>query len=475
MTSCPSPEMLTDYLEGTLATAAEMHDLEVHLVDCSSCRQALRQMARRADNALVSALSIVPAEAACLDEETIARYVEDTADDADREWVEAHAADCRFCAEEIKSARAFRTQMQDYDWTAASAIADSYTWQHRARALFAQPRLWRGLVAAPAALAVTLLVLWSLRAAQRPFTLQVTRLQRQVRSLQQSQGTLAHKLQLSHEEAARAVAMVPHWKAEVSRIQEEAARLRRQNDQLVQKANTRPANAGLQQRVALNDGSGQLVIDPRIGPVRVQKLPTSVVEALTRQKLEMPLALADLHGRNSTLLGKGQASSFALISPISTFVLNDRPSFRWQRQTDATRYAVTLVDITNDSEIQSETIAPDKPGRQIEWTLPKIQEPLRRGGRYRWYVVATLTDGRTVQSPSRSAAPAMFQVLDTAAARSIRKAQETYADSPLTLGVLYARAGLLDDADRQIRAVLTSNPQSALARKLWQSLCAHSK
>jgi hypothetical protein len=36
----------------------------------------------------------------------------------------------------------------------------------------------------------------------------------------------------------------------------------------------------------------------------------------------------------------------------------------------------------------------------------------------------------------------------------------------LTLGILYAQSGLLDDAEREFQALLRANPQSPLVRKL---------
>lgn len=46
------------------------------------------------------------------------------------------------------------------------------------------------------------------------------------------------------------------------------------------------------------------------------------------------------------------------------------------------------------------------------------------------------------------------------------------AGSHLTLGVLYAQAGLLDDAERELQLLLRANPQSALAQKLLRGVRA---
>jgi Tfp pilus assembly protein PilF len=62
--------------------------------------------------------------------------------------------------------------------------------------------------------------------------------------------------------------------------------------------------------------------------------------------------------------------------------------------------------------------------------------------------------------------------VDQAKADELAKAKNAGADSHLTLGVLYAQAGLLDDAEHELRALLRANPQSALAQKLLRSVRA---
>jgi hypothetical protein len=45
-----------------------------------------------------------------------------------------------------------------------------------------------------------------------------------------------------------------------------------------------------------------------------------------------------------------------------------------------------------------------------------------------------------------------------------------YAGRRLALGLLYAEAGLLDDAERELKALLVANPQSPIAKSLWLDL-----
>jgi hypothetical protein len=57
----------------------------------------------------------------------------------------------------------------------------------------------------------------------------------------------------------------------------------------------------------------------------------------------------------------------------------------------------------------------------------------------------------------------------------LAEAKNASAGSHLTIGLLYAQAGLLDDAERELQALLRANPQSTLAQKLLRSVRAKRK
>jgi hypothetical protein len=52
-----------------------------------------------------------------------------------------------------------------------------------------------------------------------------------------------------------------------------------------------------------------------------------------------------------------------------------------------------------------------------------------------------------------------------AKADEIARARRAYASSPLTLGLSYAQAGLLDEAERELHALHRANPNSAVVRR----------
>ncbi len=49
---------------------------------------------------------------------------------------------------------------------------------------------------------------------------------------------------------------------------------------------------------------------------------------------------------------------------------------------------------------------------------------------------------------------AKFKVLEQSQANELERIKKTAANSPLTLGVLYAQAGLLNDAEREFETLL---------------------
>jgi hypothetical protein len=77
-----------------------------------------------------------------------------------------------------------------------------------------------------------------------------------------------------------------------------------------------------------------------------------------------------------------------------------------------------------------------------------------------------------VTSPEQPAPEAKFVVLDAAKAEELSRVRQVYKGSHLTLGTLYARAGLLDEAERELESALHKNPRSKVAHKLLLSVQA---
>lgn len=214
-----------------------------------------------------------------------------------------------------------------------------------------------------------------------------------------------------------------------------------------------------------NSNAGGAQDDTGAGQQGVESLPPhlrrAVMSALATQRLERPQALDELNAKGGTLLGDGGgASTFALLSPVGKVIQSSRPTFRWKPLAGADSYVVAVVDRNLDEVATSGAL------KQTQWT---VGSTLRRGGVYSWQVTA-FKDGKAVTSPVMPAPPAKFMVLDHNSNEELSRARRALPNHHLGLGVLYARAGLLDEAERQFQAELKSNPRSTVAIKLLQSL-----
>jgi hypothetical protein len=137
-------------------------------------------------------------------------------------------------------------------------------------------------------------------------------------------------------------------------------------------------------------------------------------------------------------------------------MLSDRPTFRWSQLDGASGYVVEVYD----EKFNLAAASPQLTGNS--WTLT---QPLKRGGVYSWQVKA-IKDGQEFRSPRPPAPQAKFRILDQAKVNELAQARREYASSHLTLGLLYSEAGLLDEAEKEFRALQKSNPDSELVRRL---------
>lgn len=213
--------------------------------------------------------------------------------------------------------------------------------------------------------------------------------------------------------------------------------------------------------VQLNDGQALITLDTQGRLEGADTLPPAyqrmVKDALTTQRIERSPLLAALHNRASSLRGGNeQGHTFALTAPIGKVVLSERPLFRWTPLAGATGYVVEVYD----EKFNQVVVSP-----QLNATSWTSSQSLKRGGVYAWQVRAS-KDGQEVKAPRPNAPDATFRVLDQTRTNEVEHARRAYATSHLTLGLIYAQAGLLSEAEREFRALQTANPQSEVARRL---------
>jgi hypothetical protein len=230
------------------------------------------------------------------------------------------------------------------------------------------------------------------------------------------------------------------------------------------------ATPGATETIALlNDGAGKVSLNKEGKLSGVDYLSPAyqqiVKSALTNQELERSPLLAGLTPMGSTPRGASDETGgkFSLIDPVRTVALSDRPGFRWSSLDGAAGYVVEIYDEEFDLVATSPRIIGQR------W---RARQPLKRGGVYYWQVKA-IKDGREVISPHPPSPQAKFRILDESKANELERARRAYGSSHLLLGLLYAESGLLDEAEKEFRALQKANPNSAITDQLLQQVRAH--
>jgi hypothetical protein len=214
-------------------------------------------------------------------------------------------------------------------------------------------------------------------------------------------------------------------------------------------------------RVAvLADATGEVTLDSQGTLAGVGALAPAdrdrVRDALETGRLAVPPTISELMGRRGALMGSADAPGFHLVSPIGTVVLGTRPTLQWTPLPDATTYIVTLQDQSSGETISSPPVA------RTQWAPG---QPLVGGRTYAWQVAAS-GSGKEIVVPKPPDPPARFIVVDASEAGRL----ERLPASHLVRGVLYANAGLLDDAERELAALSAQNPNSEVADRLLKQI-----
>jgi anti-sigma factor RsiW len=216
----------------------------------------------------------------------------------------------------------------------------------------------------------------------------------------------------------------------------------------------------------LNDGPGQLALDREGRLSGADDLPPAyqsmLKEALTNPQIKASSQLNGLTRPGSAPRSpEEQKSEFFVIEPVGKVLITDRPTFRWTHLAGATGYIVEVYDgefnlLHTSPQLTANSWAP---------------QSLARGRVYGWQVKA-IKDGQEVTSPRPPSPQARFRILDQRRANELAKARRSYATSHLVLGLLYAEAGLLSEAEQHLRLLQKANPESEIARKLLTQIQA---
>jgi hypothetical protein len=215
----------------------------------------------------------------------------------------------------------------------------------------------------------------------------------------------------------------------------------------------------------LKDGRGKVAID-RSGRISGLDEISSIsrqeiAQASLTERIETPEILKSLGSQDSSLRGSNNDSqSFRLLHPARRVIVEARPVFKWASMSGASSYRVYVLDSKGNEVAKSEDLS----AAHIQWT-PKTS--LKRGEVFSW-VVTAIVDEKEIVAPAASAPEMKFAVLSGKDLQELNQLKKT--GSHLALGVVYARAGLLSEAEREFQKLVQMNPQSPLPRKLLRSV-----
>jgi cell division protein FtsB len=440
---------ITAYQNGSLSAERLLQAFD-HIAVCESCRKQIGEglpVRASIENWQSDFTAVVPEHIAY---EQLAAYVDKKVAGLERETIESHIKLCAECAQEARDLSAFGAEFgsappSESTVTSASPVAANPApgfWQ-RVLAFWRTPRYWVPLQLAGTA-AIIFLCVWvatnALRSDNKQLQSDLAKARQENEALQQEASATQNA---------------------VANLQEQLADL--QQSQL---QNLKPEEGnGL--LVALNDGAGQITLDKAgnltgltaLAPVYQQMVKTAILS----ERLQTPASLGNLVGKAGTLMGgSGEGVAFALLGPVGTSVATDRPTFRWREVKGASSYLVAVYDENFN------WVATSHPITSSSWTTPNA---LERGATYFWQVSA-IKDGREIKSPVPPAPEAKFRIIEQEKADELVKLKRSSANSHLAGGLIDAREGLLDDAEREFEALLQANPKSVIARKLLTNVKA---
>jgi hypothetical protein len=215
---------------------------------------------------------------------------------------------------------------------------------------------------------------------------------------------------------------------------------------------------------SLEDNGRKIQLDNRGKLIGLEELPEAtrslVRSVLANKTLSKPDVLDKLTAPSITLMDPAvRENTFGLLGPSGTVIATDRPYLRWQALAGATSYTVSVFDADFNRVTSS------APQTATQWTTPA----LRRGIIYSWEVVA-IRNGQEVRSPVAPSPRAQFKILEADKLLELTRLKKHSPISHLTLGLTYARFGLLAEAEGQLQIVARENPNSPVATKLLRTV-----
>jgi hypothetical protein len=216
--------------------------------------------------------------------------------------------------------------------------------------------------------------------------------------------------------------------------------------------------------VSLNEPGTHIIVDQNGKLSGLEGAPETyqdmVLAAIQNRMVETPTSLQQLIGKTGFVRGDERSTPFQVLTPVGTFVADDKPIFQWERLSGASKYKVTILDEDLNMTAQSPWI------QNTSW---KAENALQRDRTYIWQVAA-LRNGVEIVSPQPPAPDARFSILNQKESQQLKNDIEKYPSSNLLIGLLYAQHGVLDEAAKHLQMVSDANPKSMEIKQLLKNL-----
>lgn len=457
--------------------APDLSAIAEHINVCPSCLQNFREAHQRTKDDVPFAFTLAPEiwfKHEHLEYEQLAGYLDSVLEVEEREIVEVHLRACERCEDSVQSLREFRRQI-------APEMSVSYAPVIQAKERDTRPPVlgWLRWQWTPAYVAAVIVVAACIGVLALFVGYDKTRINQQanlrvpvnnnnaasVRSDLNANLQAGGSVDASDNTQIAQRSNNSESRIAIARDAPRSAAPAPQSKSPKRNITTSLPNA-LPPAIKLHDGETVLSINEAGNVVGLRDIAPAnaevVKEVLLSKNIAKPADLASVISEGGTLRGSPAGEqSFKLLSPAQTVIANVRPILKWEAMPGATNYRVYVGDASSHEVARSGEL----PSSTTAWT-PQVSLP--RGKVYSWSVIATV-NGNEVAAPAASAPEMKFKVLSNESFHELMNIQSG-TRSHLVLGIFYARAGMLDEAERELRLLVELNPSSPLALKLLRSV-----
>ena len=432
MTTHVPIEQIRNYVTHNLA-CADLVQVNDHLFNCEDCyRQFLSIFqAHRRFPIEVDLDDLAGSAAWHLQGEELKAYIEGRLNELDIDFAKQHLQHCAWCREEVESYSEFSYKLSYYLSKRHAPAKQASVWNRYSPKLPAIPTSWSTVRFAGVAALVLLLL------GSAVLVLSVLRTKPEMQKTTASEP--AHKND-SLQAVIPSATSQPAQPApsDIGTGTGQTSHSKHKSDELNSHGSEPPASPS-----------------KRITSESLQETERDLLAA----DLRMPDVIEIFDRSQVVLRGDGDKGvSFKIMGPYSTVISDNRPTFRWTALSGASHYTVSVYD-ANLNLIKS-----SEPLTDTQWA---ISNQLERGVIYTW-VVTAIKDGKDVLAPTLPAR-AEFKIIEKSELIKLDK-RVNQTHSAAARGVLYARAGLLDEAEQELRVHLSLHPTDETAMKLLRTI-----